>query len=194
VLEGSDGTEGVGKSGLEMSEYLGVWPVCRGQFGHWAAAEESGAELASAEVEALPDTQQGAVAEMAAAGTDGSENAVGDGVLEEAPQGGGGQAEASDFVGGPDAEGTSAAVASIAVAAQDAACAEGFMAGTAVVKAVEKAVANEIADRVAVRTLGQLEAVSKGLPILVVAIKPALLGHVTSSVKMVIVGERGGAG
>ena len=131
---------------------------------------------------------------MGEAGAAGGNDAVGDGVLQEAPQGGGGHGEASDFVGGPDAEGATAAWSGIAVAAQDAACAEGFAARVGVVKTGEKAVANESADNLAVWTGDQLEALDKGLPFFDAAIKPALLDHVAPSAKNVIVAEGGRSG
>jgi len=193
-LEGSDGTVGIGEGGLQMSEHMGRGSVSRGPMGRRAAAQESRADHALAEVKPFPDAQQGPVAQLAVAGAEGGANAVGDGVLEKAPQAGGCQAETSDFVGGPDAEGAAAAGPSLAVAAKDPPGAEGFTVGVAVVKTVQKAMANESADSLAVRTGGQLEVFGNGLPFLGVAVKPALLAHVASSAKIVIVRERGGAG
>ena len=80
---------------------------------------------------------------MAVEGAKGGEEAVGDGDWEEAPQAGGGQCEASDFVGEPDGEGPSAAGPSVAVAAKDASGAEGLSLRAALVKTVQKAVLNE---------------------------------------------------
>ena len=121
---------GVGEGGLEMSEDMRRGPGVRRAVGRRAASEEGGADLALGVVEAFPDALPGAVAEMGVGGAAGRGDAVGDGVLEEAPQGGGGQAEASDFVGDPDAEGASAAGSSMAVAAKDPPGAMAFFAGS----------------------------------------------------------------
>ena len=91
MLEGGDGTVGVGEGGLEMGEDLGRRPVCGlvgdgRQFGRRAACRQCRADLALAQVEAFPDALPGAVAEMAVGGADGSEDAAGDGVLKEPPQ------------------------------------------------------------------------------------------------------------
>lgn len=194
MLEGSDRTGGVGEGGLEMGEDLGRGLVLRRQLGRRAASEESGADVALGVVESFPDALQGPVAEMAVEGADGGEDAVGDGALEEAPQAGGGQAEASDFVGEPDGEGPPAAGPGVAVAAKDPPGAEGLSLGAALVKTVQKAVLNESADNLAVRTGGQLEPLGNGDPFLGVAVKPSLLAHSASTAKKVILPERGGAG
>ena len=131
---------------------------------------------------------------MAVEGAKGGEEAVGDGDWEEVPQAGGGQCEASDFVGEPDGEGPSAAGSCLAVAAKDPPGAECFSLGAALVKAVQKAVANESADDLAVRTGGLLEPFGQGVEFLGVAVKPWLLSHWISSAKIVILPEGGGAG
>ena len=142
-------------SGKAAWRWARTWAAGRcsaGSVGRRAASEECGADVALAVVEPLPDALPGPVAQMAVGGADGGEDAVGDGVLEEAPQTGGGQAEASDFVGDPDAEGPPAAGPCVAVAAKDPPGAEGLSLGAAVVKTVQKAVLNESADDLAVRT------------------------------------------
>ena len=143
MLEGGDRTVGVGEGGLEMCEDLGCGSVLRWQFGRRAAPEECGADVALSVVEPFPDALQGPVAEMAVEAADGGEDAVGNGALEEAPQAGSGQAEASDFVGEPDGERPPAAGTCLAVAAKDPPGAEGLSLGAALVKTVQKAVANE---------------------------------------------------
>ena len=183
LLEGGDGTVGIGEGGLEMGEDLGRGSVFRGQLGGRAAPEECGADGALAEVESLPDAQQGPVAEMAVEAANGGEDAAGNGALEEAPESAGGEAEASDFVGGPDAERVPAAGTCIAVATKDPLGTERFLLGVAVVKSVEKAVPNESADNLAVRTRGQLEPFGNRVPFVGVAEKPSLVAHVASSAK-----------
>src|SRR5271157_1741608 len=135
--------------------------------------------------------QQGPVAEMADEAAEGGADAVGDGALEEAPQAGGGQAEASDFVGEPDGERPPAAGSCVAVAAKDPPGAERLVPEVVLVIAEQTAVANESADHLAVRTRGLLEPLGKGVEFLVVAVKPALLAHLISSAQMVIIPERG---
>jgi hypothetical protein len=76
----------------------------------------------------LPDALPGAVAH-AVDGANGGEDAVNGGALEELPQRGGGQAEASDLVGEPDAERPPAAGSRPAVAAKDPPGADGFALG-----------------------------------------------------------------
>ena len=106
-------------------------------------------------------------------------DAAGDGELEELPQSAGGQAEPSDFVGEPDAEGPPATGACIAVAAKDPPGAHGSFAGAALVEAVQTAVPNQRADDLAMRTGRLLEPFGDRRPFLVAAEKPALLAHGT---------------
>ena len=167
------------------------------QLGRRAPRRQCRADLALALVEAFPDALPGAVAEMAVGGADGGADAAGDGGLEEPPQAAGGQAEPSDLVGAPDAEGPPATGACIAVAAKDPPGAHGFSLGAAVVKAVQKAVPNQRADGLAVRTRRLLEPLGHGVPFLVAAVKPSLLAHAAhASAKIVILPAwgRGGVG
>jgi hypothetical protein len=129
------------------------------------------------EIEPFPDALQGPVTEVALDSAHGRENAAGDGELEEAPQTGGGQAESSDLVGVPDAEGPPATGALLAVAAKDAAGAYGFASGTAVIKSVQKAVPIEGADSLAMGTGSELEPFGQGVVFLGTATKPWLLAH-----------------
>jgi hypothetical protein len=202
MLEGGDGTVGFGEGGLEVGEDLGGGPVrgFGGQFGQllggWAQPQQCGADLALGLVEALADAPQGPVRQLAFGGTDSSDHAAGDGTLEEAPQGTGDQTEAADSVGKPDAESASAAATFMAIAAEDAAGADGFSPRTAVVEAVQRAVANQSADDLAVGTGRQLEPLNRRVPFLVAATKPTLLAHARPllSRKIVILpgwGERG---
>lgn len=179
MLEGGDGTVGVGKGGLEVCEDLGggsLGCLCR-QVRRRAAAKERRADLALAQVEASPDALPGAVAALTIAAADGVEDAVGGGALKELPQRGGGEAEASDLVGEPDAERAAAAKACVAVAAKDAAGAEYLSLGVALVKTVQEAVPDQGADTVAMRTGRVLEAFGNGVPFGVIPRKPTRLGH-----------------
>jgi hypothetical protein len=177
IEEGGDRTGAVGEGGLEMGEDVRLGSVFRRQFGRRAAPEECGADRALAVAELLPDALQGSVAQMAVAVANGGEDADGNGASEEAPQAGGGQAEAADCVGEPDGEGPPSAGPCLAVAAKDPPGAERLSVGFAVVKSVQKAVLNESADNLAVRARGQLEALGNGVPLLGVAVKPGLLVH-----------------
>ena len=135
MLEGGDRAVGVGEGGLEMGEDLrgrlarGVRRRPGRQLGRRAASAQGGADLALCPVEAFPDALPGPVAELAIEGADGGEDAAGDGELEEPPQSAGGQAEPSDFVGEPDAEGPPATGACVAVAAKDPPGAHASFAG-----------------------------------------------------------------
>jgi hypothetical protein len=199
MLEGGDRTVGKGKGGVKMCQDLGRRPM-RGlrrqpgrQLRRRATCRQSGADLDLAVVESFPDALPGAVGEVAVCGADGLGNAAGGGAFEEPPQTGGGEAESSDFVGAPDAEGTAATRACIAVAAKDAAGAQ-CSPRVALVKAAQKAVANERADHLAMWTRHQLEPLSDGDPFFVAATKPWLLAHFHASTKIVILpapGRRG---
>ena len=107
----------------------------------------------------------------------------------------GGQAEPSDFVGEPDAEGPPATGPCIAVAAKDPPGADRLSLGAAVVKAVQKAVPNQRADDLAVRTGRQLEPFRNRDPFLGAAVKPSLLAHSDhASAKIVILPAWGRGG
>jgi hypothetical protein len=129
--------------------------------------------------EALPDALPGSSAEVGVEGTEGGGDAAGGGVLEESPEQVGGEAEASDFVGEPDADSASAPGPSIAVAAKEASRAACFALGAAVVESVQRAVLNQRADHVAVRTRHLLEPLGEGAELLGSA-KPWIPGHVGS--------------
>ena len=103
------------------------------------------------EVEPFPDASPGSIAALAVGGVDGGSDAAGNGVSEESPQSVGREAELSDFVGEPDAEGASAAWTSVAVATKDAPSTDDFTLWTGLVESVQEAVANESADDVAMR-------------------------------------------
>ena len=142
----------------------------------WRAERgQGGADLALGEVEALPDTQPGPIAALGG-GAEGGGEAIGGSVLEEAPERVGGQAEASDLVGEPEGEGTTAAVSCLAVAAKDASCPDG-PALRGVVKAVKEAVANEVADAFAVGTGDELELLGESVPLVGTGKKPAQRVH-----------------
>jgi len=169
-LEGGDRTIGMGEGGPEMGEDLcrGLVPGIGRQQGRRAQPGKCGADLALAQAKAFPDALPGPFAEMAVRGADGRDDGAGGGDLEEAPQQAGGQAEPSDFVGAPDADGSAATLASIAITAKDPAGADRFSPWGGVVIAAQIAVANERADDLAVRTGRQLEPLRQGVPFLVV--------------------------
>lgn len=178
MLEGGDGTVGVGEGGPEMSKDVGR-RTPRGQFGRRAAPRKCRADLALAQAEALPDPLQGSVTQMAFGGTNGGGEAAGNGVLQKTPQRAGGQAQPSDLVGAPDAERPPATSPGMAIAAKDAPGADHF-SRAAVVVTIQRTVANQRADNVAMRTGRQLEPLMDGVPLVVATIKPTLLCHARS--------------
>ena len=138
MLKGGDRV-GVREGSLEMREDVRCRPArgSSGQIGRRAPSCKRRADLALPQVEPSPDALQGPVTEVAVASAAGGEDRAGDGMLEEAPQTAGGQAEPSDFVGVPGAEGASATRTSIAVAAKDPPGAFGFAPGAAIVKSIQ---------------------------------------------------------
>jgi hypothetical protein len=183
MLEGGNGTVGVGEGGLQMGEDLRRWParsfsLQRGrQLRRRTPRRQCRANLALAQVEASPEALPGPVTEMAGGGTAGSDQASGDGVLEEAPQTARGQAEPSDFVCGPDADRPPATAPCLAVATKNPPCPDRLTLGVALVIAAQIAVANQRAYHLAVRTGHQLEPLRHRAPFLGAADKPSLLAH-----------------
>ncbi len=145
--------------------------------GRGAAAAQSGAEVTLAQDEALPEALASSVAELGGGVAHGRDDAYGGGGEEEAPERGGREAKAADFVGVPDANRAPAAGPRVAVAAKDAACAQCLALRPGIVKAVQNAVANEAADRLAVRTGSQFEAFHNSAPVVVAAVKPGWCVH-----------------
>jgi hypothetical protein len=169
-LEGGEGTDGVGEGGVQVSEGLGFGSRRRrGDRRRRTTPEKGGAESALGQPKAFPDAEPGAVAESAANAASGGE-AVGDGPSEEVAQAVGGEAEAPDFVGQPDAEGAAAAEVGVTVATKDAVGADGG-ARVAFVVAEEEAVLEEVAAGVAVGARGVREACGQGGPLRVGAVE-----------------------
>ena len=135
MLEGGDRTVGIGKGGLEMGEYLRCRPVggLRGDLG----GSSGGGHRADSAVRILlwpwskrfqmrcqvRSQRWRSAVRMASA------MPLAAACLRNCHRAAGGQAESADFVGAPDAEGTAAARACIAVAAKDAAGATVFPPG-----------------------------------------------------------------
>jgi hypothetical protein len=185
MLEVGNRTVGVGKGGLEMGDNVGRRSGrCSGLIGRRTTRRECRAELALAQVESSPDALPGPVT-SSAVGDDSAcrGDAAGDGALQESPQRVGGDAQASDFVSKPDAEGATAAGTSMTVAAKDPPGAEGLVLGVAFVVAAQKAVANQRADRFAMRTWHLLETLRHRVPFLLATAKPALLAHVRTTLR-----------
>ena len=87
------------------------------------------------------------------------------------------QAQSSDFVGEPDAEGPSAATSLMAVAAKDPACPKRFSLRAGLVKSVEGAMSDESVNGLAVGTGGLLEALGDRDPSLLGAVEPLFVAH-----------------
>ena len=147
------------------------------QLGRRTSCRQCGANRALALVEPFPDALQGSVTQMTLGGANRGGDTVGDGALEELPQGVGSQAQQSDFVSAPDAESPPAAVTSIAVAAKDTSSTHGFSLGISVVVAAQIAVPNERANDLAMRTMRLLESLGKRVPFVAAAAKPPLFAH-----------------
>src|SRR5271168_4663996 len=111
---------------------------------------------------------------MAVDGADGGGQAAAGGAAEKAPQSAGGQAEASDLVGAPDAEGPPATAPCLAIAAKEPPRADGG-ALVALVIAAQKAMANQRADDLAVRAGRLFEPFRQCEPFRGAAVEPALL-------------------
>ena len=90
----------------------------------------------------------------------------------------GGHAQTSDFIGEPDAEGTTTAGAPMAVAAKDPPSAESLALGVTFVVAVQKAMTDQRANRFAMRTGRLLETLQNRVPFLLATAKPVLVAHV----------------
>lgn len=179
LLEVGDGTVGVGKGGSEMGQDLSLWPGRRIRRPlRWRTlAAQCRANVALRQAEPTPNALHGSVTPRTVDSADGREEAAGGGELEKSPQTAGGQAQASDLVCDPNAECATAPVPGIAIATKDPPCADGFSLGGGVVKSSQNAMPNEHADDLAVRTGGEFEVLTKGVPFVVAAVKELLLPH-----------------
>ncbi len=189
MLEGGDRTVGIGEGGLEMGKDLRRRSAPRlgrqpgRQLGRRAPRRQCRADFALAQVEAFPDALPGpvtspAVGDNADRSGDAAGDAAGDGAFEESPQSAGCQAQPSDFVREPDAEGPPASATPIPVAAKDPPSADRFSRGVALVVSAQIAVADQRANRFAMRTGCLLEVFRNRAPFLLAAAKPSLLAHV----------------
>jgi hypothetical protein len=185
MLEVADRTVGVGKCGQEMFDNLGRRSArCSGLIGRRRTSRERRAELALAQVEPFPDALPGPVTSPAVGDDTACRgDAAGDGALQESPQSAGCQAQPSDFVRDPDAEGPSATAPPMAVAAKDPPRADRFSLGVAFVVTAQKAVANQRANRFAMRTWHLLESFRNRTPFLIATAKPTLLAHVRPTLR-----------
>jgi len=183
MLEFSDRALRVGEGGLEVGEDVGGRLACGfrlrpgRRLGRRAASTQGGADLALGPVEPLPDALPGPNTALAADGPTGGQDTDGDGELEELPQSAGGEAEASDVVGEPDAEGPPATGPSMAVAAKDSPSAQNLSPRVALVGSGETAMPNQCADHFAMRAGHVLEPLCDGHPFVGVAVKAELLAH-----------------
>lgn len=180
MLEGGDGTAGIGKGGQKMCEGVRRRSARRfsRQLGGWTASRERGADLALAQVEPFPDALPGSISSPAVGNEAArSSDAAGDSALQKSPQRVRGHAQPTNFVRTPDAEGPTAAAPPIAVAAKDPPSADRFALGVAFVVSAQKAVANQRANRLAMRTRRLLESFRNRAPFRFAAAKPVLLAH-----------------
>src|SRR5262249_56618188 len=100
---------------------------------------------------AFPDGQHGPVTRRAGSHANAPRAAAGGGVLEYSPQTAGCQAEPSDLVGDPDAEGSPATATCMAVATEDPPGTHRLLLGAALVESAQKAVWHQTAEKRAVR-------------------------------------------
>src|SRR5262249_45224883 len=134
---------------------------------------------------------------MAGSHANGTQDAAGGGVLEESPQTAGCQAEPSDLVGDPDAEGSPATATCIAVATEDPPGTHRLLLGATLVESAQEAVSNQRADNLAVRAGRLLQPFSNRDPFRGAAVEPALLAHADrlhENRDSTGVGERRGSG
>jgi hypothetical protein len=192
VLEGGDRAIGVGERGLDMGEHLrgrqasGFGRLER-QIRRRTSPAQSGADLALSPVEPFPDALQGSIAHGAIESAASGDNAVGDSALEETPQGAGGEAKPSDFVGEPDADSLPATAAIVAVAAKESSGAHRLSPLAGFIESAQEAVPIQRADNFAVRTGRPLDPFRDRRPFFVASEKPSLVSHKTRSPKMLIV-------
>lgn len=122
VLEGGERTLGLGKGGLQMGDDLG-FGAFRRQLRWWASLQQHGADATLGKLKAFPEPLPGAVASFVLGhGTSCRRDAIGEGLSQEAPYHGGTEAESTDFVGQPDADGSSATITRMPVAAVNPPC------------------------------------------------------------------------
>ncbi len=189
---------GVGEGGLEMGEHLRgrLPPGFRRRLGRQlrrrTASAQGGADLALSVVEPFPNALPGPLAQLAIEGAAGGEDAGGDSALQEPPQGAGGQAEPSDFVGEPDAESPPATGTCVAVAAKDPPGAHRLSPRAALVESAQEAVPDQRADHLAMRAGRLFDPFRNRRPFLGTAEKPSLLPHGTMPPKVTILPGWGG--
>lgn len=133
MLESGDRVR-VGKDGLKMGENVLRRPVHGWQPRRRTACGQCGAKGALAPVEAFPEALPGALASAAVGNPANCRRDAGDGGLQESPQRVGGDAQAPNFVGQPNAEGPPATRTCMAVAAKDSPSAHRFSLRTALIE------------------------------------------------------------
>jgi hypothetical protein len=174
MLEVGNRAVGIRKGSLEMGQDLG----CRGLIGRRTTRRERRADFALAQDEAAPEALPGPATSPAVGdGTACRGDVAGDSALQESPQPAGSDAQTSDFVSKPYAEGATTTGTPMAVAAKNPPSANGLALGVAFVVTVQKAMAIQRANRFAMRTRRLLEPFRNRVPFLLVAAKPALFAH-----------------
>ena len=118
------------------------------------------------------------VAQVAVDAADGRDHAAGDNGLEKRPQTAGREAQPSDFVRDPDAERPPAALAIVAVAAEDPPGADRLFPRTALIIATQEAVQNQQAGHLAMRARRRLELLVNREKALLATVEPSPLAHV----------------
>lgn len=178
VLVSGDRTLCVGEGDLKMSEDFRSRLMGRVGQSRWRTpSSQRRADPALGQLEPFPDSLQRPVTEMAVGNADRGRDPAADRVFEEFPQGMCGQAQPSDFVGQPDAEGPPATRTPVAIAAKDPPCPNRSSPGTTLIKTGQRAMPNQRPHHLAVRAWCQFESLGNGDPFLRIAIKPTLLTH-----------------
>lgn len=177
LLEGGDRRVRGGKGDLEMCDDLRRRSSLRRQLRRRAAPRQCRADLALGPVEAFPDPQPGAVAELARRGAERCHDAARRGALEEPPQTARSHTESFDLLRRPDADRSAAAAACLAIAAKDPPCSHRLSLRAPIIKAIQKAMLNQRPDRLAVRTRRQPQPLHDRPPFLGAAITPTFLAH-----------------
>jgi hypothetical protein len=175
VLIGSQGTVSLGKSGLQMSEDLGLGSIGR-QLRWRAPSRQGGADGTLSQRKAMPETLPGSVAPLRLShGTCRRCDTPRDGLLQKSPHCMGAQAQSADLVRQPDTDGPSATTLRMPVAAIDTTCPQ--TSSLSLVIPHQTAMPNQSAHPLAMRTRRQPEPLHQFRPFLFATVKPALLNH-----------------
>jgi hypothetical protein len=175
VLIAGQGTVGLGKGGLQVSEDLRLGSFRR-QLRWRAPSRQGGTDFTLGQLEATPETLPGAITPLILShGTCRRRDASREGLLQESPHRMGAQAQSPDFICQPHAESPPTSTLRMSIAAIDPPRPKTL--SLALVIAHQTAMPNQSAHPLAMRTRRQLEPLHQLRPFLFATVKPALLDH-----------------